>query len=290
MLLFLLLPGARAETGSGAKLAISAANYPLAYFAERIGIDRVAVNLPVPPGEDPAFWRPGPGAIRDMQKADLILLNGAGAEKWLAHVSLPRLKLVDTSAGLKNGFISIDQALTHSHGPAGQHSHVGIAHVTWLDLRQAGQQAEAVAQALSRTQPQSEGMFMANLRSLQGDLAAIDEELRALTASRPGLPLLGSHPVYQYLARRYTMNLRSVHWEPNEMPPEGEWRAFQKLLAAHAARWMIWEAQPSLAITADLEKLHVRSIVFDPCANRPSSGDFLSVMRSNLDDLKAAFR
>jgi zinc transport system substrate-binding protein len=30
--------------------------------------------------------------------------------------------------------------------------------------------------------------------------------------------LLASHPVYQYLARRYGLNLRSLVWETDEVP------------------------------------------------------------------------
>ena len=33
-------------------------NYPLKYFTQRIGGDRVRVEFPAPPDEDPAFWTP----------------------------------------------------------------------------------------------------------------------------------------------------------------------------------------------------------------------------------------
>jgi zinc transport system substrate-binding protein len=35
--------------------------------------------------------------------------------------------------------------------------------------------------------------------------------------------------------------------------------------------------------------LGVAVVVFQPCANRPPQGDFLSVMKRNLDNLKIAF-
>jgi zinc transport system substrate-binding protein len=63
--------------------------------------------------------------------------------------------------------------------------------------------------------PTLEGTFSGHLASLRHDLATLDGELKAMTASKPALPLMASHPVYQYLARRYSLNLRSVHWEPN---------------------------------------------------------------------------
>ena len=80
------------------KLLIYTVNYPLAYFAERIGGDSVEVVFPAPDGIDPAFWQPTTTDILGYQSADLILLNGAGYAKWLSRVSLPAAGLVDTSA------------------------------------------------------------------------------------------------------------------------------------------------------------------------------------------------
>ncbi len=270
-------------------LKIVATNYPLAYFAERIGGNRVSVDLPVPADEDPAFWKPTAKAVGDMQKAELILLNGADYEKWLPRVSLSKFKLADTSTSFKNNFIRVENAVTHSHGPGGMHSHEGIAFTTWLDFDQAGKQAEAAALAMIRKRPELKSLMMDNLKPLKDDLLVLDSHMQALASSKPGIPLLGSHPVYQYLARRYGLNLKSVHWEPNEMPSEEAWAGLRKLLETHPAQWMIWEAQPSEAIVEKLKVLGISSLVFTPSANRPETGDFLEVMKTNLDQLKEAF-
>ena len=76
-------------------LSIYVVNYPLKYFAERIGGDHVRVEFPAPADVDPAYWNPDLAVISAFQKADLILLNGAGYAKWIAKVSLPRSKIVD---------------------------------------------------------------------------------------------------------------------------------------------------------------------------------------------------
>jgi zinc transport system substrate-binding protein len=82
-----------------------------------------------------------------------------------------------------------------------------------------------------------------------------------------------------------------MHWEPEEMPPDAEWAKLADLLKAHAADWMIWEDEPSPEISARLLKGHgVGSAVFRPCGNRPEKGDYLSVMRENLENLEPVFR
>lgn len=277
-----------AATGGGASMAplsIVATNYPLAYFAERLGGEQVRVTFPAPPDEDPAFWQPDSRTIAQMQKADLIALNGADYEKWLTRVTLPRSKWVDTSARFKPRYIVIQDAVTHSHGPGGQHSHAGTAFTTWLDFEQAAQQATALAEAMIRRRPELDGAVSARLAALKADLGQLDDAMQALAARLKGLPLLASHPVYQYLARRYGLDLGSVHWEPNEMPPESEWAALKRSLSTRPARLMLWEDTPGQAITTRLEALGLQAAPFLPCANRPGAGDFLSVMRQNIASL-----
>lgn len=271
-----------------AQMNIVASNYPLAYFAERLGGAEVRVELPVPPDADPAFWQPDSRTVAQLQKADLIALNGADYEKWLTRVTLPRRKWVDTSAHFKPRYIVIQDAVTHSHGPGGQHSHAGTAFTTWLDFDQAAQQAKALAEAMIRQRPALGGAVSARLAALQGDLRHLDAALQALATRLKGQPLLASHPVYQYLARRYGLDLESVHWEPDELPPESEWAALTAKLSGRPARRMLWEDAPSPAIATRLQALGVRPVPFRPCANRPATGDFLSVMRQNIEALEAA--
>lgn len=272
-----------------AKPLVIAANYPLAYFAERIAGDAATVELPMPAGIDPAFWQPREADIRRLQDAELILLNGAGYEKWLEKVSLPPSKLVDTSVAFAENLIAEQDGVVHSHGPSGPHSHAGVAFTTWLDPQQAGQQAAAVGEALKRLLPEHREALEKKLTALQADLKQLDADLTAVIANYSGQPLFASHPVYQYLARRCQWKLQSRHWEPEEMPANAEWEDLKTQLAEHPAAWMIWEAPPAAEIAARLETLGVKSAVYSPCFNRPESGDFLSVMRQNVENLKPVF-
>ena len=272
------------------KLRIYTVSYPLAYFAERIAGDLATVTFPAPSDVDPAFWMPDAEDIAAYQGADLILLNGADYAKWLNKVSLPRSRLVDTSRGFKDKYIQEASGISHSHGPGGKHEHGGTAFTTWLDLDQAAQQAWAITQALTRKRPDAKDQIDRNLKSLQGDLQRLDEGFSEITRMDPGRPLLASHRVYQYLARRYGLNLRSVIWEPDEVPSEALWSELKGILSEHPAKWMIWEGDPAQESVERLRALGVESVVVNPCANRPESGDFLSVMSDNLENLQRTFR
>jgi zinc transport system substrate-binding protein len=264
-------------------------NYPLKYFAERIGGPHVKVTLPVPPDVDPVYWIPSIADISAYQQADLILLNGAGYAKWITKVSLPHSKTIDTSRSFKDRYITVKEIMTHSHGPEGEHAHEGLAFTTWINLDLAAQQAKAIAKALSRKKPDLKDTFQKNFVSLEKDLIALDMEIKKIVAKNQSQPLIASHPVYDYFAKRYGLNMKSVHWEPDEMPDTKEWIELNNILKDHQAKWMIWEGKPIRDSVKKLKLIGVASFVFDPCSNTPEKGDFLSVMRENVANLRTAF-
>jgi zinc transport system substrate-binding protein len=216
------------------------------------------------------------------------LLNGARYAKWVDKVSLPQLKLVNTSVAFQEKYIVGDAGTTHSHGPAGEHSHGGVAFTTWLDFSQAAQQAKAIAGALARKRPELAAEFQRRYALMESELLELDSEMQSIGRRAGGKPLLASHPVYQYLKRRYDLNLGSVMWEPDVVPDRSSWLRLQKLLGEHPARWMLWEAEPVSETEQRLSAMGVSSLVFSPCATTPADGDFLTVMRANLQTLSSA--
>jgi zinc transport system substrate-binding protein len=268
------------------KPTVCAVNYPLAFFARRIAGDNVEVKFPIPDDVDPAFWRPSADEISEFQSSDLVLLNGANYAKWLSVATLSESKLVNTTVSVREQLIRVKETVTHRHGPEGQHSHAGIAFTTWLDPEIAIIQADAIRAALVRTLPEQKAVFNANFDELQMELRKLDEQVADILRRKPDMPIVFSHPVYQYFSRKYKLNSKSVHWEPDTIPDDTQWSALENLLETHDAKVMIWESEP-LPETADrLRELDVESIVFDPCGNEPQHGDFLTVMSHNLTQLR----
>jgi zinc transport system substrate-binding protein len=272
-------PTAREE---GGPLSVAVVNDPLAYFAQRIGGEHVEVIFPVPRDVDPAQWSPDGEAVAAYQDADLILLNGAGYAGWVQRASLPRAKLGDTSAPFADRLIPVE-----SEGPRGEHSHGGTAYTTWLDPTLAMLQARAIADVLARARPEHEAAFRAGLSALEADLRALDERLGAAARRLGAAPVVFSHPVYPYLVRRYGLDGRSVHWEPDQLPDAKMWHELENLLEVHSATVMIWEAEPLEATARRLEASGLRSVVFAPGGNTPPVGDWLAVMQDNAARLEA---
>jgi zinc transport system substrate-binding protein len=276
--------------GAADKLTVYVVNYPLQYFAQRIGGEHVNVVFPAPADNDPAYWMPDTKTISDYQKADLILLNGAGYAKWINKATLPRFRMIDTSAGFKDRYIETTEVLTHSHGSEGEHAHESLAFTTWIDFSLAARQAQSIVEALSRKRPEMRDAFQKNFQELEQDLLKLDRDLKSLVSKDPSRPLVVSHPVYDYLTRRYGLNIKSVHWETDEIPTGEQMLDLNRILKAHPAKWMIWEGKPLPGSVQQLQILGVGSLVFDPCGNAPNQGDFLSVMQQNIKNLKPAFQ
>jgi zinc transport system substrate-binding protein len=268
---------------------IWASNYPLSFFAEKISGKPEIVIFPEIEG-DPAFREPNTADILTMQQSDIILLNGATYEKWLTGVAHPKRKIVDTSKAFKEQYIIMKEAADHSHGPSGEHSHSGTAFTTWIDFNQAAFQAKAIKDAMAKQNILSKEVLNRNFESLIEDLRVLDTEINEMVLGYSEVPLIASHPVYQYFARRYGLNIKAVLWEPDVFPDEQMWTHLEEIVKEYPAKWMIWEGEPLPQSVAKLKEMGIKSIVFDPCGNQPQLGDFLSVMRQNVENLREIFR
>lgn len=268
------------------KISVRTTNYPLQYFAERIATDAFDIVYPVPGDIDPAFWKPVRSEVEAFQKADLIVKNGADYEKWMKRVSLKQANQVDTSKAFSKKLLKT-AGKEHQHGDGTVHSHAGTAFTTWIDLSQAAQQAESIAARFKQARPDDAAKIDENLAKLLEDLSSLDGRLKAFGKSWGDKPLVASHPIYQYFARAYGLKIEAIEWEPEMEIKDSDLAELKEILAKHPAQWMIWEDEPTGANVAALDGIGLKSVVFAPCANRPGEGDWLSVMRANVDRLEA---
>tara|TARA_R110002096_G_scaffold44229_5_gene118949 strand:+ start:203 stop:1102 length:900 start_codon:yes stop_codon:yes gene_type:complete len=272
--------GAAAE-----KLVVQSVNYPLHYFAERLATDSFDVRYLVDLEVDPAFWNPTDDDLVAFQQADLIIRNGADYAKWMDTVTLPRSIMLDTSKGFSAAYLESGSD-AHQHGEDVDHSHGGTAFTTWIDFKQAIQQAEAIADRFKELRPEEAELIQEKFESLSADLLRLDGSLKAFGAAWGDRPLLASHPIYQYLDRAYGLNIEALEWEPEMELNEAALQELKAARSSHPAEWMVWEGTATDENVAALELLGISSVVFSPCANRPVEGDWLVEMRRNIKNLE----
>ncbi len=276
-----------------AKPTVYTTFYPIRYFTERIGKDRVEVLCPLPDDADPILWMPDAETIRSYQQADLIIINGAGLEKWIHKVSLPDAKVVDSARPFEKEFINIEGAITHSHGRGGSHTHEGIDGHTWLDPVFAKVQAAEIHKGLSRVLPDCRDVLDSNLASLMSDLEALHNALGELTGALDGQNLLASHPAYNYVARRYGWKVTNLELDATIMPDEKSMAQISAVADKESARIILWETEPLDEIAERLEEQSgLKSVLFSPCEMLSEESmrrglDYVGVMNENIRRLHA---
>ncbi|WP_308916359.1 metal ABC transporter substrate-binding protein [Jannaschia sp. LMIT008] len=263
---------------------IVADSYPMAYFAERLAGNAAEVRLSVPDGRDPSSWRPGLADVVAIQAADLIVLNGSGLSDWTTRAALPRARTVDTGRGLADDRIATE-TITHSHGEEGSHSHEGVATHTWLDFALAARQAEALAAAMARALP--DAPVDASLGALLSDLATLDAAGDALTGGRT-VPVIVSHPRYEYFGRAYGLAVEALDWEAGAAPDADALADLASRADRTSARILIWEAEPPTEARDAVAALGLSQVVLPPMATPPAEGDFVTGLRDGMAALGAA--
>lgn len=256
-------------------------NYPLQYFAQQLLGDAAEVDFPVPTDVDPSFWRPSIADISAVQSADLILLNGAGFATWIDRVSLPRSKVVNTTTAVEDQFI-VTESITHAHGEGEEHSHEGLASYTWLDPMLAIAQAEAIADAINARGLAPADDVAQRLSALRSELAQLDADAKAALAGLSDVPIIATHPRYQYFARRYDVSITSLEWEAGAMPNDAEIDALQTLVAETGAQVLIWEATPPAAAFDMAAAMGLENIVFPTLAHGPDGQSFPDVFQDAI--------
>ena len=300
--------------------------YPTQYFAERIAGKLVVVDSPLPADADPIFWRPGAEDMVRFQSAKLVVTNGAEFEKWVAGSALPRGRtvesLTDDALASVGGPITMETT-THSHGPAGEHTHEGIDGHTWVSPELAVLQARRIAEAMSTAWPEHAAVFAENLERLEEDLDMLAASMRDLTPRLEGFRVLASHPAYNYLAREMGWSVHNLDLDPEGEDVAAIVEAVHDALHHHEGHShehghgdgqghdhaheheegegdhehshgekpviLLWEGEPSEAIERALrEELGVTSVLFTPVESRPETGDYMDAMRANFDRLREA--
>jgi len=201
------------STPQSDKLSVVATFYPLAYLTERIGGDHVAVTQLVPSNTEIHAWEPSALHIASAQDADIIVFNGAGADRWMEDDILPSLSqssnriVVDSTHDL--ALIATQENDEHEAGEE-EHDDGAYDPHTWLSPYMAKQQAEKIYNALIQADPENQEYYTQNWQTLQNELTQIDTEYSESLQNAAVTQVFVSHEAYGYLADRYGFEQHGV--------------------------------------------------------------------------------
>jgi zinc transport system substrate-binding protein len=212
---FALAPlAARADGAAPERVRAVVGIPPLAYFVERVGGQRVDVEVLVAPGQSPHTYEPTPAQIAGVARAQVYFaVGGMPFEARLlekATATNKRMLVVDTRKGVKLRFMTADEAGFEEAAHEGQGE--PDPHF-WLSPRLAKVLAANVCNGLKAVDPANAAEYEANLKKLQDDLDATDAKIAAALAPLKGRAFFVYHPAFGYFADAYGLKQVPVEIE-----------------------------------------------------------------------------
>jgi zinc transport system substrate-binding protein len=218
-----------ASGGGGEKIIVFVSILPQAYFAERIGGERVDVHVMVGPGQSPATYEPLPKQMTALSEADLYFRIGVPFETvWMDRIRAAgeKIKIADTREGIPLMPMKAHHHNGHDH--AG-HDHGGLKnpHI-WLSPRLVKIQAAAMCDALAARDPVNETFYRGRLQSFIEDLERLDVEIAGMLDRLGTRKFLVFHPAWSYFAADYGLEEIPIEVEGKEPGPKDLARLIEK--------------------------------------------------------------
>lgn len=267
-----------ALTESGKKsevLRVFVSILPQAYFVERVGGERVRVEVLVGTGQSPHTYAPTPQQVAGLERCDAYFSIGLPFEERLlakAASSLPLLNVVDCRAGVElrlmeaahdhdhakedgGAAATATPAANGSHDAAHAHEHNSHDHGAcvsagemdphvWLDPKRVMVIAENICGELCRLDPDHGAEYRENLRVFKRELGELDERIAAALKPLAGREFFVFHPAYGYFGDSYGLKQVAVEIEGKDPTP----RQIASLIAkARASGVRVIFAQPQFS-------------------------------------------
>lgn len=268
------------------KINAIASFYPLYDFAKQVGQDKVDVQLLVPTGVEPHDWEPTIQDVQQMQKSNLIIINGIGFENWV-H-SLKELNYSGTIVDTSIGIIIRDSEIIDEH-EKDEHDHEsGDPHI-WLNPVLAKIQVQNIADSFSQQDPQNQQFYQTNAKSYIKKLDNLDNKIRK-ELSTCNRDFIAFHDAFSYFADEYELHQHTII-SSNDPHAEPTAKTLENVI--NTAR----ELQIQIIFTEESVDTRVSNVIANEISGKilvlspietGIDGNYISRMTQNLDNLKEA--
>ncbi|HET9009258.1 MAG TPA: metal ABC transporter substrate-binding protein [Nitrosarchaeum sp.] len=203
------------EKTNESKLQVISSFYPLHEFSQNVGKEKVDAKLLVPVGVEPHDWEPTIKDVQQMQKSDLIIINGIGFENWVGKLNEMNYQgvVVDTSNGIIIKNMDKESSAYEEH-----HDSSGDPHI-WLNPVFAKIQVQNIADAFSDSDPENRQYFQENAANYINKLDLLDSKIRN-ELSGCSHDFIAFHDAFSYFADEYDLTQHTVisSYEPHAEP------------------------------------------------------------------------
>ncbi len=305
------------------KIHVMASMYPAKFLAEKVGGDLVSVSTVTPPGADPHEAELTPKRTQDLIEADVVLwFSGMqpAVDSTLeksernSNVTIDLAELAiehpehdhdvdhndDPDANDHGSDDELADSHTHHDHDADDHAdddhghshdHGGIDPHVWLNPQMMIAGTQEVRDALIAAAPDHEEIFTKNAEALSTELQLLYDDFNSGLARCEHRTIISGHEAFGHLAEAFHLEQVAVLGLSSHGEPSASDLA---RIAATVKNEGVSTIFTEHALGDDMTKTLAREtgaeiLVLDPLELAPQgSNDYISVMRTNLDNLRTA--
>ena len=279
------------------RLRVLTSFYPMYDFACKIGGDCIDVTNMVPSGTEPHDWEPSTNDLKNLEKADVFIYNGADMEPWADDLLVSRsdtLRVVEASENVELRTTDGEHEHAHEHEGADHHHGDFDPHV-WLDPENAKIEMEAIRDALCAADPENSTVFQSNYEKYAAELDALDSEFREKLAPLPNRTIVVAHEAFGYLCDAYGLTQVGIEGlSPDSEPDPGRMAEVIDFVREHSISTIFFEELVSPKVAeAIASETCAQAKMLSPLEGlsdeqAAAGADYFSVMHDNLAALMEA--
>lgn len=275
---------------------INASFYPLGFFTEQLLGE--PVNVIIPSGVDPHDYEPNPADLVALTEGKLLIYNGNSLEPWIDD-------FLETSEGESiatykaSDFVDSIEVSEDEHADEDEHDeedeHGEFDPHFWLDPVVAQDLVVNLSEKLKEIYPSKSNEIDRNTEDFRSKLSRLDEEYRQGLSECTQDKIIVSHEAYNYLGARYKIELISISGiSPEDEPSSKQMSEIANIASDENIKYIFFETSLSPDLAESIaNETGAETLVLNPLETITNEEelqgmDYLSIMRSNLDNLRIA--
>lgn len=276
LMIFILTTGCNRAADSE-KPVIYTSFYAVYDFVSEIAGDRAEIYNMVPTGTEPHDWEPTARDMAGLNEADVLFYNGLGMESWIDSVK-SALGASDVE------FVELSEGIEAENDP----------HI-WLDPQNVIVMCRSITDVLCSIDTANSEYYEGNYNNFVSELNALDSNYKKTVNSIPEnkRKIVVSHEAYGCMCSAYGLEQTAIEGMSAESEPSpARVQEIINYIDKNNIRYIFYEelVSPKVAQTIAKETgcqlLPLNS--FEGVAGDGASQDYISVMNTNLENIKKA--
>ncbi len=278
--------GNSGKQGNNDRIGVVTSFYPLYFFAKEIGNGKADVINLTPSGAEPHDYEPNTRDIVRIEKARLLIMNGAALEPYAG-----RLKDI-----LKNTQVKVVMAAegltAHDLYEEGRPT---IDPHVWLDPLLAKQIVKRIEDAFASIDPGNRDIYESNAQMLEDRLDSLNKAFKNGLSDCKTRDIVTSHAAFGYIASRYKLRQIAISGiSPDREPSPKKLAEISDFVKEHKIKYIFYETLISSRLAETIAReTGAQVLVFNPLEGltkeeQDAGKDYFSVQKDNLEYLKTA--